>query len=366
MGVPLDLLVLGSLRYLGRGWTFDDLEESTGISEEVHRVFFHHFVKGIRMHWFPKYVKEPVTDEEIADAMKEFKEAGFDGCIGSADATHVVMEKCSAKLKNQHLGGKLSQTARAYEITVNHRRRILSTTVGFPGRWNDKTVVRFDGFINRIHRGITYNNVQYELHKQNGDKQKITGAWILVDGGYLKWSCTIPPYKQYKSHAEQRWSKWAESMRKDVECTFGILKGRFRILKTGIRLQSFEAVDNVWFTCCTLHNFLLEVDGLHAQWNNGVPSDFEGEMGHHHIEDVIDYLEPEILRRINNPTRYDSTLPVLHVVHEPNELVTERMRISYETMRAKLVCHFHYRFLNKDIKWPSRSGIMSKEIRGIA
>jgi len=25
---------------------------------------------------------------------------------------------------------------------------------------------------------------------------------------------------------EMRWSKWLESMRKDVECAFGILKGR--------------------------------------------------------------------------------------------------------------------------------------------
>ena len=43
-GVPLELLVLGSLRYLGRGWTFDDLEEATGISEESHRVFFRRFI----------------------------------------------------------------------------------------------------------------------------------------------------------------------------------------------------------------------------------------------------------------------------------------------------------------------------------
>ena len=38
---PLELMILGALRYLGRGWTFDDLEESTAISAEVHRVFFH-------------------------------------------------------------------------------------------------------------------------------------------------------------------------------------------------------------------------------------------------------------------------------------------------------------------------------------
>jgi len=37
----IELLVLGSLRYLGRGWTFDDVEENTAISKEVHRTFFH-------------------------------------------------------------------------------------------------------------------------------------------------------------------------------------------------------------------------------------------------------------------------------------------------------------------------------------
>jgi hypothetical protein len=36
----IELLVLGSLRYLGRGWTFDDIEENTAISQEVHRTFF--------------------------------------------------------------------------------------------------------------------------------------------------------------------------------------------------------------------------------------------------------------------------------------------------------------------------------------
>lgn len=45
VGAPLELLFLGSLRYLRRGWTFDDLAESTGISEEVHRRFFHKFCR---------------------------------------------------------------------------------------------------------------------------------------------------------------------------------------------------------------------------------------------------------------------------------------------------------------------------------
>jgi hypothetical protein len=30
---PLELMILGALRYLGRGWAFDDIEEATAISE---------------------------------------------------------------------------------------------------------------------------------------------------------------------------------------------------------------------------------------------------------------------------------------------------------------------------------------------
>ena len=39
-----------------------------------------------------------------------------------------------------------------------------------------------------------------------------------------------------------------ESIRKDVECTFGILKGRFRILKAGMILHGVDVVNDIWKT----------------------------------------------------------------------------------------------------------------------
>ncbi|CAN0415305.1 unnamed protein product, partial [Pylaiella littoralis] len=77
--------------------------------------------------------------------------------------------------------------------------------------------------------------------------------------------------------------KALESVRKDVECFLGILKGRFGILKLGILFQSLEDIDNMFFTCCTLHNMLHAFDeldefeptvewggkeGLHDPWDN--------------------------------------------------------------------------------------------------
>lgn len=49
---PIELLVLTALRYLGRGWTFDDLEESTAISEEVTRTFANTFLQFGLMYCF--------------------------------------------------------------------------------------------------------------------------------------------------------------------------------------------------------------------------------------------------------------------------------------------------------------------------
>ncbi|CAN0185610.1 unnamed protein product, partial [Pylaiella littoralis] len=54
------------------------------------------------------------------------------------------------------------------------------------------------------------------------------------------------PYKTYASVEQQEWSKRFESVRKDIECFFGRLKGRFRLFKTGILFNSREKIDNAW------------------------------------------------------------------------------------------------------------------------
>jgi hypothetical protein len=41
----VELLVLGTLFYLGHGWTFDDCEESTAIDKDVHLHFFNVFIR---------------------------------------------------------------------------------------------------------------------------------------------------------------------------------------------------------------------------------------------------------------------------------------------------------------------------------
>jgi len=162
-GSPVELLILGAFRYLGRGFTFDDLEESTAISEEVHRCFFHKFIEVGSTILYDKYVKTPTTAEEAREHMLEFELAGMPGTFGSTDATHIVHDMCNWKSRRAHLGGKSKHPTRTYNMTVNHRRRILSTTPGHPGSWNDKTLALFDSLMADIKSGDILEDNTFEV-----------------------------------------------------------------------------------------------------------------------------------------------------------------------------------------------------------
>lgn len=368
---PLALLLMGSLRYLGRGLTFDDLEECTFISRDVHRVFFHAFIKYGATKLYNMYVKMPESIEELRECEHAYRIAGFPGCIGSCDATHIPLDKVAFSLRQAHLGFKNSVTTRTYNLTVNHKRKILHSTTGHPGRWNDKTLVRFDRCVSQLQRGDFDDKMTFELNTARGSSIKMKGAYVIVDNGYLDWSTTVPPLKDSIKKSEVRFSQWLESLRKDVECTFGILKSRWRILKTGIRLHNTEAADNVWLTCCALHNMLLDVDGLSQGWENGVPSfwttDRNGDLD---VDDI-----PEAIRRLNNSGGFLDNCRSVDLTafgsqewredddlnedeYEPVQVnrgdVVSVTDLPLKQFRSMLIENFDFQYKHSRIVWPKR------------
>ncbi len=90
-------------------------------------------------------------------------------------------------------------------------------------------------------------------------------------------------------------------MRKDVECTFGILKNRWRILKTGFRVYGDDKVDEIWLTYCALHNWLLDINGISSQWKDGVlVSNWDGELGQMDFDGLYESIPNSISRLSTN------------------------------------------------------------------
>ena len=286
----------------------------------------------------------------------------MNGCVGSTDASHIIMLKCSDWANLGHKGFKLNLPARSYNLTVTHTKHILCSTTGHPSTWNDKTIVLFDPLISSVHNGELFQDLEFTLYECNldGDVNEIKykGAWFCADNGYLNWACTVPPVKDAMTYQTIRFSEWLESMRKDVECTFGIMKGRFSVLRYGIRLQSIKHCDQIWLTCCSLHNMLLDYDGYNENWNDS--SKYVNINDNLHSSNTI-FNNPFAINRlnreitgvgINENTCVDSNKFEKYTIDGYRYV----SKMPLDEFRQCLVHHFDIRFKMNSVFWPKHYG----------
>ena len=92
----LRLLLMGALRYIGRSLAFNDTEEFSFISVEVHREFFCEFIDYISAYLRNKYVLQPASDTDVSVFEKVFAIVGFNDYIGSNDRAHTDLLSCSS------------------------------------------------------------------------------------------------------------------------------------------------------------------------------------------------------------------------------------------------------------------------------
>jgi len=127
-------------------------------------------------------------------------------------------------LRQYHVG-KEGYPTRTYQVVVNHTRRILSVTPGLPGATSDKTVAMNDLFLEEMRANPVYTQFRFELYDSAGDAQPHKGLFLISYMGYQRWKIFQQPIKFPASDAECVFSKRVESIRKDVEDTFGGDKG---------------------------------------------------------------------------------------------------------------------------------------------
>jgi hypothetical protein len=111
-------------------------------------------------------------------------------------------------------------------------KRILGVAGLFYGMWNDKTITRFNPYILKLCKGAPLYIEKWTWQDGNGAMHSETGMFCICDSGYHYWPCLVCPFKdRIDESSEKKWSALLNSLRKDVECVFGILKMRFQILK---------------------------------------------------------------------------------------------------------------------------------------
>lgn len=120
--------------------------------------------------------------------------------------------------------GKSPYATIAYEVTVDHTRRILACITGHYGPRNDITIVKF--------YRREYLNSLFKVQVSENEWVAEKGLYLICDGGYHKWRCLQCPLKHALDLDEMNWSEHLESVRKDI-----------------LQLHSLKDIDATMFTC---------------------------------------------------------------------------------------------------------------------
>ena len=261
---------MACLRRLARGEVWDTIKELTNDipSEATLSNFFSRFCVAMRTQYQEEMIHAPRTEEELESVLMTSTRRGYPGCIGFMDGVHCAWDMCPVGWRHLFTG-KDPVPSIGWQCSVNHQRRFISVSPGNLGSVNDKTAVQYDNFVKSLRHNPMYRDAKYKVFKSDGSVIEQTGLWLSVDGGYISIPELLVGDPTILNHYMNFWTCFMESERKHVECAFGILKSRFRILKLPIRMHNFHEIDDMFFTCCILHNMCLDYDGRDDGWNLG-------------------------------------------------------------------------------------------------
>lgn len=150
------------------------------------------------------------------------------------------------------------------------------------------------------------------------------------------------------SQAEVEFSERLESVRKDVECTFGILKKRFVILKHAIELHSKDHIDYIFFGCCILHNMLLIHDGYDKKWEfEDIPLESQSNTHKRFRQRVREELASG-----NTDYSYTGLDPLKTYARGTFGNDTRaQVETLHEHLKNKLIANFKYMLDNSLVRW---------------
>ena len=104
------------------------------------------------------YVIIPVDEADVDTHSSEYEVANYYSALSSLSKVNFVCKRISLHYRQQHIRHKDSLNDCSHNISYNHRRKMLRATQGVLEKSSDKTVVKFDKFINDDRNGSLWNN----------------------------------------------------------------------------------------------------------------------------------------------------------------------------------------------------------------
>lgn len=194
------------MRIMTLGCGLKDTQEGSGVAGNTMKQFFHPWCAWFVEQYWDEWVWWPTTEEEIRDIEAVYAKLGLPGCVSSMDAVHLAWDNSPAKYRSSNAGKEKYPTL-AFNCHAAHNRRILAVNGPYNGARNDKSLVKLDRFVMAVKTLALFTSYQFSVLRSASTEKVIRGAWILCDGGYHRWRCTISGYSPPGDAAKAAWTK---------------------------------------------------------------------------------------------------------------------------------------------------------------
>ncbi|XP_013613948.1 PREDICTED: uncharacterized protein LOC106320127 [Brassica oleracea var. oleracea] len=239
-----------AIRQLAYGGGADPVDEYLRLGETTSRKCLHHFAAGIIHLFDDEYLRRP-TPEDLQRLLHVGEQRGFPGMVGSIDCMHWEWKNCPTAWKGMYSRGTGKPTI-VLEAVASYDLWIWHAFFGAPGTLNDLNILDrspvFDDIINGNAPQVNFcvNGREYNL------------AYYLTDGIYPKWATFIQSIRLPQGAQNSLFAQSQESVRKDVECAFGVLQARFAIVRNPSNLWDKNKISNIMRACLILHNMIVQ------------------------------------------------------------------------------------------------------------
>ncbi|XP_065321355.1 uncharacterized protein LOC135928818 [Gordionus sp. m RMFG-2023] len=195
----------------------------------------------------------------IADQFE--KSWNFPNCVGAIDGKHI-------EIRNPAKSGSLYYNYKQYfsiipQALVDGRGRFMVIAVGSYGSESD---------------GGVYSNSLLSKMIENGDidipppkilpnSNIILPHVFVADDAYPLKYYIMKPYKGKLSHIQENFNYRLSRARRMVECTFGILASKWRILNRALDTNITNS-ELIIKTCALLHNLVIDKENVDLRPKN--------------------------------------------------------------------------------------------------
>ncbi|KAM5164527.1 uncharacterized protein ACMZJ9_006987 [Mantella aurantiaca] len=256
---PVERLVV-TLRYLATGASFASLHHEFRLGKSNISAFIPNICKVIWTVLVSNFMPMPNKEKwmEIADIF--FERVQFPNCLGAIDGKHIRMVMPPASGSGYLNDKKYFSLVLMAVADANYH--FIAVDVGSFGRAPDTSVFQHSAFNQRLFQG------QLDIPEPrplSGTTEPFMPMVFVANEAFAISNNLMRPYSirslnETQSHFNYRLSRAREM----VECTFGILANKWRVLHTALCLDVKNAVEVIKATCI-LHNFVRIREGCHLE-----------------------------------------------------------------------------------------------------